>query len=185
MGTFWTDASIQPKRNYRFRVTISGLSAEGGVVWWAKSFKAPSYELSEATHDHLDNKFYFPGRVSWNECSMTLVDPVSPNAVQLTNQLLIDSGYVVKGPNATAKTVNRKDANDALGGLGGVVVEVLNGQGDPVETWTLQNPFIKSVNFSDLAYDNDELRTIDVGFRYDWATCENIGSGEQFTKVTT
>jgi len=180
MASFWTDATAQPKRNYRFRVTISGFASNESVVWWVKSFKPPSFELSEATHEHLDNKFYFPGRVTWNECSMTLVDPVTPNAVQMTNQLLIDSGYIVKGAGATAQTVNRTMANNALGGLGGVVVEILDATGNAIETWTLMNPFIKSVAFSDLAYDNDDLRTIDVGFRYDWATCANQDANQSY-----
>ena len=170
--SFWTDATIQPKRNYRFRVTITGLGTDS-VIWWAKSFKPPSYSLTEATHDHLDNKYYFPGRVEWTECTMTLVDPVSPNATALTNQLVIDSGYVIKDSTQFAGTISRSAANTALGGLGGVVVEILDANGDAVETWTLNNPFIKSVTFSDLDYSNDDLRTIDISFRYDWAVCEN------------
>lgn len=173
---FWTEQNAQPKRNYRFRVVISAFDTD--AVWWAKSFKPPSYEVSEATHDHLDNKFYFPGRVTWGDCSMTLVDPAGTgaegvDAVSLTNTIIENSGYVVKGKNATAETINRNDA--ASVGLVGVSIQILNAAGDAIETWTLNNPFIKSVSFSDLAYDNDELRTIDIAFRYDWATCEVDG----------
>lgn len=173
---FWTDATLQPKRNYRFRITITGLAGES-VVWWAKGFKPPSYEVSEATHDHLDNKFYFPGRLTWNDCSMTLVDPVSPNAVAQTNQIVVNSGYLIKDSTTSAATISRSGAASALGD---VVIEILDAAGDPIETWTLANSFIKSVSFSDLAYDNDELRTIDIAFRYDWAVCENANqSGDE------
>jgi len=182
---FWTEHNAQPKRNYRFRVVISAFDAD--AVWWAKSFKPPTYEISEATHDHLDNKFYFPGRVSWGECSMTLVDPAGTgergiDAVQLTNQVIEKSGYVIKGKGMTPETVNKEDASSV--GLEGVTIQILNAKGDAIETWTLMNPWIKSVSFSDLAYDNDDLRTIDLSFRYDWAKCE-INGVDQFKEPPT
>ena len=44
----------------------------------------------------MDNKYYFPGRVSWSRgVSMTLVDPISPDATDLLNKMLVDSGYIV------------------------------------------------------------------------------------------
>jgi len=177
---FWTEGTSQPKRNYRFKVTITGMGSS--AIWFAKSFKPPSYEVSETTHDYLDNKYHFQGRLTWGDCSMTLVDPLSPDAVQLTNKIVIDSGYVVKGVNDAASTMDRAKANKALGGgttdapgLGGVIIDILDAAGTPVESWELINPFVKSVSFSDLAYDNDELRTIDISFRYDWAQCTQGG----------
>ena len=183
---FWTDATIQPKRNYRFRVNIVGFGSES-VVWWAKGFKPPSYEISEATHDHLDNKFFFPGRTTWSDCSMTLVDPATPDAVFLTNQILVNSGYKVKSLPGELDTVSKAGANAAIAnstgtgtpGMGGVSIEILDAAGAPIETWTLMNAWIKGVSFSDLAYDNDDLRTIDITFKYDWATCDTSG-GTQF-----
>lgn len=167
---FWTEGTAQPKRNYRFKVTITGLG-DNAAIWFAKSFKPPSYEVSEATHDYLDNKFYFPGRLTWGDCSMTLVDPLSPNTTAITNQILIASGYNIKREGEVSPvTISREAAATALGG---VTIDILDAKGAPVESWTLNNPFVKSVSFSDLSYDNDELRTIDISFRYDWAVCEN------------
>jgi hypothetical protein len=175
---FWNQSSAAPKRNYRFKVLIQGMNG-GSVIWWAKGFKTPSYEVSETAHDYLDNKYYFPGRLTWNDSSMTLVDPISPiNAVEETNQIIIGSGYKVKNENEY-ETISRPASH---GALGSVVVDIIDAEGNSVEQWTLKNAFIKSVAFSDLAYDNDELRTIDITFRYDWATCSSDGgSTEQFS----
>ena len=50
-----------------------------------------------------------------------------------------------------------------------------------IEEWKLKNAFLKGVTFSDLSYDNDELRTIDMTWRYDWAECAHgDGSATQF-----
>jgi hypothetical protein len=179
---FWTEQTNEPKRNYRFLVEITGLGAGGdaSVQWWAKNFKVPSYEISEVPHDFMDNKYYFPGRLTWADCSMQLVDPVSPNAVALTNQVIVDSGYSVK-TNSDLDSPSSMSKSKAVGALGNVIVSILNSDGTTIEQWTLKNPFIKSVTWSDLSYDNDELRTIDITFRYDWAVCDNSNAPQQGT----
>ena len=57
-------------------------------------------------------------------------------------------------------------------GLRNITIEVLKANGDVVETWTLQQPFIKAANFGDLDYSSEDLRTVELTIRYDWATCE-------------
>tara|TARA_B100000686_G_scaffold350682_1_gene447300 strand:- start:565 stop:1158 length:594 start_codon:yes stop_codon:yes gene_type:complete len=165
---FWNAKEAQPKRNYRFKVQITGFGADS-IVWYAKTFKPPSYELSEATHDYLDNKYYWPGRVTWADVTMQLVDPVSPNAVYLTNKLLVDAGYKIKdSPTVADETVGK---NKAATNAGNVIVEIVDADGAVIETWTLKNAWLKAASWSDLDYSNDELRTIDMTFRYDWAEC--------------
>ena len=174
---FWTEQTNEPKRNFRFLVQITALSNYGGadVQWWARNFKVPSYNVTETKHDFMDNQYYFPGRVQWEECTMELVDPVSPNALALTNQMVIDSGYKVKGVSdlALPETISKTKANE---GVGSVIVSVFNSEVVVIEKWTLKNPFIKSVTFSDLNYESDDLRTMTLSFRYDWAECDSTNA---------
>ena len=173
--SFWSTNNVEPKRNFRFLVQFTGLADLGeglggeDVLWWAKTVTTPSFDVSEVSHDFLDNKYYYPGRVTWNEISMTLVDPVSPDAVGQTNALLEAMGYVVPSNTNNLTSMSKVDAKDSLGDI---VISVLDSEGNPIETWTLQNPFIKSAKYGDLDYSNDELRTITLGLRYDWATCD-------------
>jgi len=73
-------------------------------------------------------------------------------------------------------------------GTGDVIAEIVNADGTVIERWTLKNAWLKAASWSDLDYTNDELRTIDITFRYDWAQCQNMVTGvmatEQFTSVT-
>jgi hypothetical protein len=39
-----------------------------------------------------------------------------------------------------------------------------------LETWTLKNPWVKSVTMGDLDYTSDDVLSMDVTLRYDWAT---------------
>ena len=69
---FWSQADVEPKRGFRFVVQIGTQ-----VVWWAKQVSTPSFDVGEVEHSFLGNKYYFPGKVSWTEVSLTLVDPIS------------------------------------------------------------------------------------------------------------
>ena len=182
---FWSTADVEPKRGFRFLVQIGD-----DVVWWAKQVSTPSFDVGEVEHSFLGNKYYFPGKVSWTEVSLTLVDPVSPDAVFKTNDYLINSGYMIPNSEAMeegqAVTISKKKATEV--GLKLINIQVLNADGDVIEDWSLNNPFIKSVKYGDLSYEDDNLRTIELGIRYDWATCI-FGAGsadhageEQFVK---
>ena len=187
MANFWSTPDVEPKRNFRFQVQITGLTGGNDVLWWAKTVTTPAFDVSEVEHNFLDNKFYFPGRVSWNEVSLTLVDPISIDAVEQTNQLILSSGYVIPAgvpANAAQKsTISKKGATAAIGK---VTITILQADGTAVETWTLNNPFIKSAKYGDLDYSSDDLRTVEMTLRYDWATCEtDSGSNKTQFETTT
>ena len=171
--TFWSEATLQPKRNFRWLLRFGDGSGNEEIVWWAKTVTVPSYDVSETEHDFMDNKYYYPGRVTWSEISMTLVDPVSPDATGRTLKILNDSGYKVKqkdelGNNAGRTTISKKNAT---GALGTIRMELLTADGEMLETWSVVNAFIKSAKYGDLDYSNDELRTIEMTVRYDYAEC--------------
>jgi hypothetical protein len=170
---FWSTNDVEPKRNFRFKVQITGLASNTGaptdVLWWAKTVTTPGFDVSEVEHNYLDNKFYFPGRVSWNEVSLTLVDPISVDAVSITNELLVKSGYSVKASETSLQTMSKNKATSS--GIEKIVIEILNADGIAIETWTLNQPFIKSAKYGDLDYSSDDLRTVELSVRYDWAEC--------------
>ena len=185
---FWSNNTSEAKRNYRFKVTMNPFgtgaqSAAGNVVWWAKTVTLPSFDVSEIEHNHMDNNYYFPGRVSWSEVSLTMVDPIDPDATDLLNDMLVRSGYKVPGSREAAIDKATVSKNKATG-LGDIQIEVLDAEGAPVETWKLQNAFIKAAKFGDLDYSSDELKTVELTLRYDWATCTTkSGGAERFKPV--
>ena len=185
---FWTSTAQKedPKRNFRWKIDIQYMTTKlpdggdtsgtaEGVVWWAKKVSKPNFTVAESKHSFLNHTFYWPGRVEWQTVSMTLVDPVDPNAVAQTNRLLALSGYKVPGDSTSLETMSKGKTAKALGH---VKIQQIDSSGVTIEEWTLQNPFIKMVKFGDLDYENDELTQIEIEFRYDWATCDT--DGEEF-----
>ena len=168
MAVFWSESTSAPMRNYRWQIQMDGFTGNT-VVWWAKTSSVPSWDMSEVEHNYFDNKYYFPGRVTWQDLEVALVDPVSPSAVQLTHEILKNSNYVIPSSGGAKKTVSKAAA---VGGLKQVVLTLLDTNGTTREQWTLQNAFIKAAKFGDLDYSNDDLRQITLTIKYDWAKCE-------------
>ena len=65
-NNFWTSANVDPKRKYRFVVELAGVGGIGSV-WFAKSVDKPEISIGTGEVDFLQHKFYYPGRVEWNE----------------------------------------------------------------------------------------------------------------------
>ena len=166
MTYFWTDnltsgtSPRDPKRQYRFIVELNGL--ENGASWYAKSVTKPSMTISDTAHTYLNHKFYYPGRVDWSPINVTLVDPVSPDAAAETFKIIQAAGYRIPGDTDTtpgSENLLTISKTTAVGRLGGVTIRQIDAEGVDLETWTLRNPFITSVNLGDLNYESDGLST--------------------------
>ena len=192
---FWKDGNAQPKRNFRFKVEI-----DGSVWWWAKTCDTPSFDLGEVEVHYLDNKFYYPGRLSWNEINMSVVDPVGEDVTSRVADFLSSLNYSVKADSTKSGTISKVktvqgsipdkggdgslNLDNTTGLTSGLDVRITiydagsgtSGEGAVVEKWTLKNAWVKSAKFGTLDYSNDELKQIDLVFRYDWAELTNAST---------
>ena len=90
---FWAAPTTEPKRKYRWILNFGGTI--GAIEQYLlKKVDKPSFDISETEHKYINHTFWYPGRVTWNEIEMTLVDPVTPDASMGLLALLRGSGYV-------------------------------------------------------------------------------------------
>lgn len=177
---FWTSGKLEPKRQYRWQVNIGGAGNGAGganlISYIAKKVNKPEITVENAEHKYLNHTYYYPGRTTWNTVSMTLIDPISPDASYNLAALLAASGYRVPIGADDITTIEKANANTTLGA---VTIMQFAGAGDngaplkntkPIETWTLNNPFIKKVNFGSLDYSSEDLVEIELEIMYDFAT---------------
>ena len=98
------------------------------------------------------------------------MDPVSPDATGNILTVLKNSGYNVPSnlsEEGALSTIGKSNANAALGN---VIIRALDEDGNDLEEWQLNNPFIVGITMNDYNYEGEDLVTIDVEFRYDWAS---------------
>jgi hypothetical protein len=167
---FWTTAvGRDPKRKFRFLLTIASLP-EGGQ-WFVKTSDRPSFEVASTEHKFLNHTFYYPGAVTWSEVSVSLVDPVDPDMQWAIADILRGSGYYIpensQGPSKNTTTISKSKAQAALGR---VTIAMIDSDGNPIESWILNGAWISGIENSNLEYGSDDLSETTVKFRYDWAT---------------
>jgi hypothetical protein len=97
---FWSDNFAgetelkDPKRKFRFRVEFGGIQggATGGqTLWYAKTATKPSFQINSAEHKYLNHTFYYPGSVTWQEVTVTMVDPTDPDMAATLSAIVCKS----------------------------------------------------------------------------------------------
>ena len=179
---FWTEAhdatTKDPKRKFRFQVSFNNITdpnGNGAVLWYAKTVSKPSFQIASTEHKYLNHTFYYPGAVSWQDVSLSLVDPVNPDMTLTLSRILEQSGYVIPGNAIDPASLASISKGQAVNALGEVTIIQLDALGSEIERWTLWNAYISEVKFGDLEYGSDELVQLDLVLKYDWARVEAAG----------
>lgn len=191
---FWTDSSLQPLRNFRFRIQTP-YGPFQGLWWWTKSVDLPNYDVNVNEYQLGNHKFKYPGVLTWQDVTITVVDTATVANKLL--QSLIAMGY--KKPENTINGGLSKDPRiqspitvDGQAKIGtflnesvitDVIIEQLKEDGKTHQFWQLKNAFVKSVNFGRLAYEDDGLQEITITFSYDYIDYEFFAAGD-ITTVT-
>jgi hypothetical protein len=169
--TFWQDSSLEPKRTYKFILSIGGgRQTDGLKEFLVKKVKKPEWEIGSIEHKFLNHSFWYPGKTKWTAIDVTVVDTIDPNAnaTQEIMRMLEASGYrLPENPTTPAGwgTVSKNKAvKDALGT---VRIKTIDSDGQVVETWTLKNAWIQKVALGELTYDDEALVETTMTIQYD------------------
>ena len=167
--TFWSEPNSDPKRKYRFVMYVGGIP-----LWTVKTTNKPTANVSTTEHQYLNHTFKYPGRVTWDPISVTLVDPLNPDVCKSLMNRLKQAGYSEPLSANVRETMSKEKATAALGTIR---IAQIDGDGRPVEEWQLINPWFSKMQFGDLDYSSDDLNEISVEITYDYAMLSAIGPG--------
>lgn len=170
----WGDIQTEPKRTNRFLI-LGNLP-----VFTIQQVKLPSLEVSEAKVDYISHQFWYPGKVTWAPVSMTLVDAIAPEGItsNVIMQIIENAGYEFPGVGASIESASplvhsfSKFRFNEETGL--ITIQSIDADGFPIDQWTLQNAWIKSIDPGDLTMADANPVNIKLSFRYDWAEYESL-----------
>ena len=180
-NTFWSQAALEPKRVFRFVLQLGPFEQ-----YLITKVNRPSFEVGESEHNYINHKFYYPGRVTWNDVTFSMVDAVNPDSTGILMKMLMASGYRFPNFSSTTRTISKAEA---VGAVSTCVIQVLGtgapdllegqqgAQAEVLESWTLKNPWVKSVSMGELDYSTDDILSMDITLKYDWATL-SLGSAQ-------
>ena len=126
--------------------------------WWCKSAKRPSIKQEAKAIEFLNTETYVVGRYTWEEIQVSLRDPIGPSASQAVMEWVRLHSESASGRQGYAAGYKRD-----------VEREMLDPTGVVVSKWILKNTMCTAANFGDLGYSQDDLATIDITLRYDYA----------------
>jgi len=161
---FWSATSIDPKRSFRY-VLYAG--PENLPTYIVKSVAKPGFTVTNVPHSYLAHKFNFPGRLTWDNIQVTLVDPIYPDASATMVKILQASGYAIPGREVDAQISFNKA--DSVAALGIPTIAQLDGTGREIEAWTLRNCWVEAVKFGNLDYGTEDMVNVTLTLRFDWA----------------
>ena len=177
-STFWSSGELEPKRQFQFLFIIPGLDEQTSIeTYLVKSLSKPSVSIGTGTNiSYLQHTFKYPGRLTWNDISVTLLDTIRvDDTSSRLSSMIRQSGYVIPDTQRNAQfSFTKKGATNALNKPRIQQIDA----GDPVnnqpprivEEWTLWNAWVKSVNFGDgMDYSNDAIVNVTLGIVFDWA----------------
>jgi len=174
---FWGQANSEPKRQFRFELSFTNKNGDGVgdiPVWAVKTATKPVVEVSTIPHQYIDHTFNFPGRVTWQPITVTLVDPVNPDLSYAFLSILGASGYKYPSNSTIARRSLSKKAFTQE--IGNVVLKQIDADGIEIERWELINPIITNIDFGGtLSYDSDDMVEVSCTITYDWAELSRSG----------
>jgi hypothetical protein len=139
--------SYEPKRVNRF---FAEFPDELGIeVWKIQKFKRPSMKINSVPIDFMNERNYVSGRYTWDEMSITFLDPIGPS----TSQQLME--WVRLHAESLTGRMGYK-----AGSAKNILLKSLDPTGIEVEKWFLEQCIITSIDFGDNDYSNDELTNI-------------------------
>jgi len=171
---FWSDATIaDPKRQHRWLVDISAPELSDFIQYTCKKVNKPKMTVGEAEHKFINHTFYYPGGVTYDPITITMVDPANPHATQALYDLIQVAGYRLPS-NITNIAMNEPDISTiskrkSVGALGSCIISQMDGNGNMIERIDLKNPWIKSIDYGgELSYESEGLIEIAMEIRFDW-----------------
>ena len=183
---FWTAVGSEPKRSFRYLFYLQG-AGRGPQPYVVQTVKKPSFTIDgQVQAKYIQHTFKYPGRVMWQDVTVTIIDPrgavgnQSEDAALILDTILETSGYsrpkdVPTGLGGAADATNRSISKaNAVTAIGNPKLNEIDANGVSINEWTLKNAYLSNVDFGQLSYNEDSLVTYTLTVAYDYAEYKTI-----------
>jgi len=170
---FWSAPNSRPKLSFRWLASF-GVGDSIVRTYTLRSFQRPSFSIATSEYVWLNDVNFKPGVLSWNPIEITVTDGESGEENNAKNLIaaLNQSGYQTANISQPRSTIEKGKSSTALGGQ--VVLTQINAEGASIEEWILINPFLEAVNFGQGNYGAEEIITLSITIRYDYAQYNSL-----------
>ena len=181
---FWTDVGAEPKRSFRYLFYLQGAN-RGLQPYVVQTVKKPSFTIEgQVQAKYIQHTFKYPGRVMWQDVTVTIIDPrgaaggQNEDAALILDGILETAGYsrpadapTGGGNDPTNRSISKANS---VAALGSPKLNEIDANGTNINEWTLTNAYLSNVDFGQLSYNEDSLVTYTLTIAYDYAKYRTI-----------
>lgn len=151
------------KRPFRFTIQfeLNGVTIPQHYI---KSAARPQLEIDETEINFLNGWMPIPGRGKWQPMNIVYYDVATLDQQPLYDWIAQVYDYSSQDGGITTLNQSEKSGWAAKG-----IINMYDGCGNTLETWTLWDCWPQSINFGPLDFESSELSTIDLTIKYRYA----------------
>ena len=153
---FKAPLEYEPLRKNRFYFKFP--SDTGIQGWWVATSSLPSINQNTTEIQFMNTSTWVLGRYTWDDITITFRQFIGPSTAQAIMEWIRLCSESVTGRQGYAAGYKRN-----------VTITVQDPNGVDVQKWVLINAFPTTMTNSDLAYDSDDLLTMEINLKYDYA----------------
>jgi hypothetical protein len=164
LGELASNSNLVFKRKYRWTFDLKWNGKNLGKSY-VKLASRPNLTIEETEINYMHGKMWIPGKASWESITVTFYDVAKATSDGVDNIYgWLASIYNFQDASMKQTTIQGTGSN---GGWAGVAtLDMYDGCGKSLETWTLSGIWPSAVNFGDLDYSSSEEATVELTLRY-------------------
>jgi len=153
------------KRKFRYTFTITNICGNANrsvPESYVKTAARPNLAIEETEINFLNAKMFIPGKATWETITVNYIDAVNASNIASFKPLWdwMASLYDFRDP-INLKMGSSRRAYSATG-----ILNLYDGCGTLLETWTMDNMWPTAIDFGELDYSSSEECTIALTLRY-------------------
>jgi hypothetical protein len=152
---FGKSTTWEPKKQHQF---IMSMGDTGIPAYLIKASAKPSMTNGEIALDHINTQRYVKGKSVWNSIAVTLYDAIVPSGAQSVMEWVRLHHESATGRDGYSSFYKKQ-----------IKLHQLSPLGEVVEEWILNGTYIMDSNFGSLDWSTEDVVTIEMTLRYDWA----------------
>ena len=146
--------AFEPKVQNRFIMYIDGIP-----TYMIKKASSPNVQFTDVKLDHINVYRKLKGKAEWQDMSLSLYDPIAPSGAQAVMEWIRLSHESITGRDGYSDFYKKN-----------VTLNILGPVGDIVGEWVIRGAYVKSANFGEYDWSNDQYITIEMTIAMDY--CE-------------
>jgi hypothetical protein len=138
--------AFEPQVQNRFIMYIDGIPS-----YLIKKAASPQISFTDIKLDHINIYQKLKGKAEWADMSLSLYNPITPSGAQAVMEWVRLGHESVTGRNGYSDFYKKDLTLNTLGPVGDIVGE-----------WIIKGAHIKSANFGEYDWSNDQYITIEL-----------------------